>query len=66
MGKIGVGIIGLGYIANLQAKAIASSSICNFVAGYHYDIHKAIDFCHKYKAKAYNSLSALKNPTFLN
>ena len=56
--EMGFGIIGLGMIADIHAKAIASLPGCKFVAGYDVIPGKAKQFCSVRDAKDYSDLSA--------
>ncbi|MFA7119794.1 MAG: Gfo/Idh/MocA family oxidoreductase, partial [Sphaerochaetaceae bacterium] len=56
--EMGFGIIGLGMIADIHAKAIASLPGCKFVAGYDVVPGKAKQFCSVRDAKDYSDLSS--------
>ena len=51
--KLGVGIAGLGLIAETHVAAIAESDFCYLVAGYHYKKEKADEFATRYSVTVY-------------
>ncbi|MDY0245210.1 MAG: Gfo/Idh/MocA family oxidoreductase [Sphaerochaeta sp.] len=64
MKSFGIGILGLGTIADFHVKAIQQIPNARFVAGFDIVPGKADAFCEKYQAKGYSDLDAfLSNPS---